>query len=267
MGSATLPSPVVVTGSPERCSPPSLALRARLEKREAWAQRKGTNKYVDGMGWYARGRDEATLRELLGQGPGRSLDFPCGSGRFLDLQRLSGYSIVAADYSPTMLAQTANLTRGNLARADIFHPPFKPQSFDLILISRLMFHYPDPVEILQSLLPLLKNHGRIVFDTLNTGSLRWLASIVLKTRQARFATRLYFENPRSLTERLKGLGLHVDQCRSCYVLPTRAYRFLPSCLVWLIHGLEKLCPRRFRVLTFWQVSMECRDHADHLFEK
>jgi SAM-dependent methyltransferase len=235
---------------------PAAEPEARMTKREAWAHRKRADQYIDDIGSYARSRDDAVLRRLLGNGPGRSLDIPCGTGRFIDLQHELGYSVIAADYSPTMLAEAFGTATDSFVRADVFHPPFKAQSFDVILISRLMFHYPDPVAILRSVLPMLRDRGRIVFDTLNTGSLRWFTSAVLRSRQATLATRLYFENPFHLAQRLRGAGLEITEYQSCYVLPTRAYRFLPRWLVRLFHGLEKFWPQRLRVLSFWQVRLK-----------
>jgi hypothetical protein len=59
-----------------------------------------------------------------------------------------------------------------------------------------------------------------------------------------------------LAQRLSDLGLEVTEYQSCYVLPTRAYRFLPRSLVRLLHGIEKLWPQRLRVLSFWQVRLK-----------
>lgn len=233
---------------------------AHHEKREGWARWSKTDKYIEEMGWYARWRDAKIVRDLIGQGPGRSLDLPCGSGRYFDLQREQGFDFVGADYSPTMLLEASKAAPGKVLRADIFHPPFPPNSFDVILISRLMFHYSDPVAILQSVAPLLQRGGRIVFDTLNTGSLRWLASHLLRSRQKKLATRLYFENPAALAERIRAIGLEVRETRTCYVLPTRVHKHLPRALVWLLHGVEKLWPSRHRVITFWQVERSGESH-------
>ncbi|HEV7302165.1 MAG TPA: methyltransferase domain-containing protein [Tepidisphaeraceae bacterium] len=226
---------------------------AAQRKRHAWATRGKINTYIQEMGWYALQRDEEIVRSLLGKGPGRSLDIPCGSGRFTELQKELDFDVVSADYSPTMLDEAVRKAPGRVLRADIFNPPFPDESFDVVLISRLMFHYADPLTIIRGIAPLLRPGGRIVFDTLNPLSLRRAASLASPGRQKDGATRLHFANPAELSRGIEGLGLEVRQRRTAYVIPTRAYRLLPRWMAWTLHGIEKVWPGPARILTFWQV--------------
>ena len=220
-------------------------------KRDAWAELGDTGNYERRMGVYARARDEEIVARMLGGGPGRLLDMPCGTGRHLALARRLGFAVNAADFSPTMLSVVPETEGVSAVRADIFAPPFLAQTFDVILVSRLLFHYARPEDVLASLLPTLRPGGRLVFDSLNTWSTRWLASQFLRPFQRDPARRLYFEPPGRLARKLDALGLEVVENESVYLLPTRLYRFLPGGLVRVLHAAERLALPQLRVLTYW----------------
>lgn len=226
---------------------------ADLRKRQSWAERQGVQTYIQEMGEYAVRRDQAVLAAFVGQGPGRALDMPCGSGRFLGLLKERGFAVTAADYSPPMLEEARRRHPDiEIVRGDIFNPPFAPETFDLILVSRLLFHYAQSERIIAALLPCLKPGGRMVFDTLNAFSTRWLASKLLQLVRRDPARRLYFQRPSAMRGTLAALGLEVLDRRSAYLLPTRLYRRLPRALIAMADLLEKLAP--VRVLTFWHVK-------------
>ena len=232
---------------------------AALSKRTAWATRSGTETYIQEMGRYAVERDAQIVREMLGTArtsDAALLDLPCGTGRFLDLEKELGFEVTGADYSPTMMGVAQRHPNVKFVQADAFNPPFAPDSFDAILIIRLMFHYRNPEDILAALLPSLRPGGRIIFDTLNTFSLRWWASKVIGLVRRDPARRLYFESFSTMQAKLRKLGLKVVGRRSAYYYPTRLYRMLPGPLVTLTHLWEKLVPQRFRVLTYWHVERE-----------
>ena len=230
-----------------------LSEQARL-KREAWARRQGVESYVREMGPYAVERDARIIRAMLGRGPGRLLDMPCGTGRYLELEKELGYEVVAADYSPTMLSVATRHPDVRFVRADVFAPPFDPGSFDVILISRLLFHYAESERILGALLPCLKAGGRMVFDVLNAFSTRWMASRALGCLRTDPAKRLYFETFASMRRRLGRLGLRILDRRCAYVAPTRLYRYLPRWATGALDALEKAVPPSLRVLSFYNVT-------------
>ncbi len=225
-----------------------------IRKRDAWAAREGTETYVQEMGGYALRRDSEIVAELIGRGPGRLLDMPCGTGRFLDLEERAGFSIVAADYSPTMLRVAREHAGVEFVQADAFAPPFAPDSFDVALICRLLFHYDRPERIIAALLPSLKVGGRMVFDTLNPFSMRWAASQALRLFRRDPARRLYFERRGAFRRKLEEMGLTVDVCRSVYILPTRLHRYLPGPVNGAIDCLERLVVPGARVLTYWRAT-------------
>jgi ubiquinone/menaquinone biosynthesis C-methylase UbiE len=97
-----------------------------MEKRQAWATRIATETCIREMGAYAVARDEQIVRGLLGRGPGRLLDLPCGTGRFLEIEKELGFRVTAADYSPTMLEVARRHREMEFFKADAFSPPFAP---------------------------------------------------------------------------------------------------------------------------------------------
>ena len=227
---------------------------AAIRKRQAWSEKSDTEDYVEKMGRYALVRDERIVASMLGHGPGKLLDLPCGTGRYLDLEKERGFEIVAADYSPTMLSVAKRHQDVKFVQADAFDPPFDSESFDVILVSRLLFHYRNPEAIIGALSRCLKPGGKMVFDTLNRFSLRWWASMLLRPLHRDPARRLYFETHRSMTRKLDALGLKVKRRTSAYVLPTRSYRLIGRVASRVIHCFETFLPAQLRVLTFWQVE-------------
>ena len=227
---------------------------AAIQKRQAWAERSGTQTYIDEMGRYAVERDEAIVRSLLGRGPGRLLDLPCGTGRFLEMEKELGFTITAADYSPTMMSVAKQHAGVEFVTADAFDPPFAPDTFDAILIMRLLFHYANPEAIVSALAKSLKPGGRMVFDTLNRFSTRWMASQVIGACRKDPARRMYFETRASMGRKIEQAGLRVVETRRAYLLPTRAYRRLPRVVTGLIDVCEKLTLPPLRVLTYWHVE-------------
>ena len=227
---------------------------AALRKRDAWAARTGVDTYVQEMGAYALRRDREIVQAMIGRGPGVLLDLPCGTGRFLELERASGYQVVAADYSSTMLAAARCHEDVQFVRADVFDPPFEPETFDVMVVLRLLFHYAECERIIASLLPALKPAGRLIFDTLNPGSTRWMASVVLHQLRPDPARRLHFERPGRLQQSLARMGLKVLQRTGAYILPTRLYRHLPRWTWRLADAIEPAVPPSLRVLSYWHVT-------------
>jgi ubiquinone/menaquinone biosynthesis C-methylase UbiE len=120
-------------------------------------------------------QDQAsTLVELLHSDtlypPGsRVLEAGCGVGaQTVTLARNSpAASITSVDISETSLieakrkAAAAGLTNVQFERADIFHLPYKPDSFDHIFVCFVLEHLSRPVEVLRALKSQLKRGGTI----------------------------------------------------------------------------------------------------------
>jgi SAM-dependent methyltransferase len=115
------------------------------------------------------GASERFLRESLGLSPEsirekRVLDAGCGAGRYAEVLSRWGGNVVAMDLSLAVEACYRNLgDRENVTvvQADIFNPPFEPESFDVIVSIGVLHHTPDPRQAFRSLVGLLKPGGLI----------------------------------------------------------------------------------------------------------
>ena len=83
------------------------------------------------------------LDGFLAHHTGRLLDIPCGTGIYsLHFNEL-GYDVVAGDASSEMLRLTSSREQDfSILQADIFHLPFRNDTFDVVLTLRLFQHFP-----------------------------------------------------------------------------------------------------------------------------
>ena len=90
------------------------------------------------------------------------LDVGCGAGRFLDVASRWGARVVGVDLSFAVEASHQNVGgRDNVAviQADVFHLPFRPETFDAIFSIGVLHHSRDTREAFLQLPKLLKNRG------------------------------------------------------------------------------------------------------------
>jgi SAM-dependent methyltransferase len=92
------------------------------------------------------------------------LDAACGFGRHLYYAREFGARMVGVDFSAAIQAARAILggrDGTSLVQGDLYHLPFKPNTFDFIYSLGALHHLPDPEEGFRRLLPCLKPGGPI----------------------------------------------------------------------------------------------------------
>lgn len=92
------------------------------------------------------------------------LDVGCGTGRFVDVASRSGARVVGIDLSNAAEVAARNLSDRpgvTIYQADVFHLPFKPESFDFIYSIGVLHHTPDCEQAFKNLVPLLKPGGQI----------------------------------------------------------------------------------------------------------
>jgi len=92
------------------------------------------------------------------------LDAGCGTGRFVDVVNRSGARAVGIDLSAAAEVAALNLSDRpdvTIFQADVFHLPFKPETFDFIYSIGVLHHTPDCQQAFKSLVPLLKPGGQI----------------------------------------------------------------------------------------------------------
>ncbi|MBU0650205.1 methyltransferase domain-containing protein [Patescibacteria group bacterium] len=238
----------------------------RQIEKEYWKRRKSTE-YRKGIGSYAVVKDAKIITNFLEDESGSALDFPCGEGRHSLLLKSLGFTVVSADINNSMLEATKILANTKIINVDVFETKSMSEKYDVVLVSRLLFHYDDTALIISNLSRLVKNDGIIIFDTLNKLSLRWIIHklLLLIMKPLRFS--VYYRHERSLTfvlqsqvlELVKPCSLQLVKKYEEYIFPTRLYRFLPNHLISVFNLLQSLLPGRFRVLTYWKFRKIGRD--------
>ncbi len=103
-------------------------------------------------------------------GQGRLLDIGCGSGMFLKKMSAQGWKCSGIDISSLAVDQS----RKNIPSASLFQSALADfsteQRFDMIVMSQVLEHLPDPVESLQKCFNLLLPGGKIFIGIPNIGS-------------------------------------------------------------------------------------------------
>lgn len=115
----------------------------------------------------ANARLIGAFRRLTGLAAGaRVADLGCGSGAFTELLRREGYRATGVDISPKLVALGKSKYPGlDLVEGDVEQLPFEDGSFDGVLLSGLVHHFPDPRACAAETFRILKPGGRFMaFD-------------------------------------------------------------------------------------------------------
>ena len=153
----------------------------------------------------------------------RVLDAGCGTGRHtFHMARSGAREVVAMDLSQAIEVAAHNNRENpntHFIQADIYHPPFRPGSFDLVYSLGVLHHLPDPERGFRTLLPLVRAGGFLnIYLYWNLeGEPAWRrAALAAVTQVRRITTHL----PHPLLQKLSWLvaaGFEV-----AFVLPARA---------------------------------------------
>ena len=113
--------------------------------------------YEANFRWYF---ERFTLDVFAGK---RVLDAGCGTGRHtFHMAQNGAREVIAMDFSQAIEVAARNNRENpntHFVQADIYHPPFPPDSFDFIYSLGVLHHLPDPEKGFQTLLPLLRAGG------------------------------------------------------------------------------------------------------------
>lgn len=153
----------------------------------------------------------------------RVLDAGCGTGRHtFHMARSGAHEVVAIDLSQAIEVAARN-NRDNLnthfVQADIYHPPFLPNTFDFIYSLGVLHHLPDPEKGFRSLLSLLREGGFMniyLYWNLEDETSWRRAALSVVTGIRRVTTRL----PHALLKKLSWVVAAGFQV--AFVLPARA---------------------------------------------
>jgi SAM-dependent methyltransferase len=100
------------------------------------------------------------------------LEVGCGTGHLSANLQGDGYRVVSTDIALRMAAQTRELTGSPRSLvADIQSPPFKPGSFDAVVLIGVISYVNDAKAVLATLHSLLKDDGVMVISSANTSLL------------------------------------------------------------------------------------------------
>jgi ubiquinone/menaquinone biosynthesis C-methylase UbiE len=220
------------------------------EKKRFWQTDYDCTTYERDIGGYALNVDSSLVKKWLSRQKGIVLDVPCGAGRFSSLAEKLHHRVVGADISFQMLSANRNAGRKELVQCDAFQLPFNDSSFDIVIMMRLLFHYKKPERILKEINRVTKRGGTLICDTLNSHSIRHSVQTLLTPFRAE-GGKLWFCSSKAMQKLLLESGFKTIEKNSKFILPTRAYRFLPGFTVWFIDKCEIFWPKRFRGVSYW----------------
>ena len=101
---------------------------------------------------------------------GRALDIGCGNGIYLSFLKHHGWRVAGVDLSATAAEVAKRTFDIDVFVGDVSESPFDRASFDLVVMSHVIEHLPDPVCTLRFVNGLLKPGGCLYVETPNTES-------------------------------------------------------------------------------------------------
>lgn len=122
---------------------------------------------------YEDAADRMAIRRLLPKSMGTFVDIAGGYGRLADEYLPRAKSATLFDYSETELAQ-AKSTYGDklkIKAGDVYHLPFKDNSFDGLMMVRATHHFKDMQKVSDELYRILKPGGVAVVEVANKKTL------------------------------------------------------------------------------------------------
>jgi 2-polyprenyl-3-methyl-5-hydroxy-6-metoxy-1,4-benzoquinol methylase len=129
-------------GYPGRCSP----VQRLISWPRAWQLRRGL-KHVDAVEW---------------TGEGRLLDFGCGGGKFLRLQRDRGWAVAGIDFNETVARWAREEDGIDVVSGTWPGDAMSGRTFDVITAWHVLEHLPDPVGWMRSAVERLAPGGRLI---------------------------------------------------------------------------------------------------------
>jgi ubiquinone/menaquinone biosynthesis C-methylase UbiE len=123
--------------------------------RQAWQSAESAARYRQSRNLLNNSRsrrEDAIIQEWLRRLPPKAhvLDLPCGTGRMIANITKLGFQYTGGDISPHMIEEARKEAAGNpnvvrFVEADLEKLPFADNSFDCIIIWRILHHQADPL--------------------------------------------------------------------------------------------------------------------------
>ncbi len=94
----------------------------------------------------------------------RVLDAGCGTGRHAYYAAKFGAEVWAIDLGPAVDVAYRNTRKQHVKviQADLYHPPFEPESFDFVYSIGVLHHLPQPEAAFRNLLRFLRPGGEVL---------------------------------------------------------------------------------------------------------
>lgn len=116
---------------------------------------------MEGYYWWYVGKRKLvfSLLQKLFRTQGRILDVGCGTGFFLNELRKRGYSAFGLENERKALDLSYDQKIHGVTRGKAENPPFKKDSFDVILLLDLLEHLEDDIHVIKMLSEILTKDG------------------------------------------------------------------------------------------------------------
>ena len=101
---------------------------------------------------------------------GKLLDVGCGNGRYLDGMKKLGWQTQGVEFNASAV-EVCKLSGLTVHHGDLFSAHFDSNSFDVINVSHVIEHVPNPLAFFTELARVLKPNGSLVIKTPNSMAL------------------------------------------------------------------------------------------------
>jgi 2-polyprenyl-3-methyl-5-hydroxy-6-metoxy-1,4-benzoquinol methylase len=158
---------------------------------------------------------QARDRMYLPRRTGDLLEVGFGAGAFLQRRKAEGWAVTGLDFDPTAVERVRSQLGLNVHCGSLQDAAFAERSFDVIAMSHVIEHLPDPRAVLRECFRILRPGGTLVLITPNTASLghRWFGRDWFGTDAPR---HLYLFNLENLSALVSQHGFTVQRAFSTF---------------------------------------------------
>ena len=144
---------------------------------------------------------------------GKLLDIGCSIGTFLDIARKNGWDTFGIDLSKASIDYCTKELKLNVKQGKLEDIKFPSNSFDVVIMSDLLEHVPNPMATLKEANRILKKDGLLFITTPNIGS---TTARLMKTRWVHLKPRehIYYFTPKTIEKALSKTGFKLINCKS-----------------------------------------------------
>jgi 2-polyprenyl-3-methyl-5-hydroxy-6-metoxy-1,4-benzoquinol methylase len=197
----------------------------------------------------ALGRQRRELRTMFigGATPGRLLEVGSGSGRVLARMHRAGWQVQGTDFDPEVARRVGKKYGLHIDVGDLAALEYPGGTYDVVALSQVIEHVPDPLALLKECARVLRPGGRMVLSTPNAAGLahRRYASCWRGLEPPR---HLHIFTPNALAECARASGFRVEALHTLSAESAGIYR--ASDEIQKAHGGEGV-PAAISVVRSW----------------